>query len=168
MTVYLHLHFQGEIQDSDDDLDAYIETGDRSDEIVPYSFRAEKDDETMSVLSNRSIRMKQEETTSSRQTSHVKSERQSPHNSSPSTRTSSPKSSKNLGKIQTSMLRLLSTRALDSSISTFSQPVSPLSCCDNSSISSTDSDGETTVCFSSYIIFTLCVFSILEITLKVA
>ncbi|KAI3464828.1 hypothetical protein Pfo_021491 [Paulownia fortunei] len=91
-----------------------------------------------------------EETTSSRHKVKVKSQRQSPQNSSPmdspktpSPVTSSPKAATNSGKTQTSMLRLLSTRAMDSSIST-SLPVSPLSCNDNLSISSTDSDGEMT------------------------
>ncbi|KAL8059222.1 hypothetical protein ABFX02_03G071700 [Erythranthe guttata] len=71
-----------------------------------------------------------------------KSRRESSRNSSPKTPTvtnSSPKSVKKPGNIQTSMLRLLSTRATDSN----SLPISPLSCGDNSSISSTDSDEET-------------------------
>lgn len=163
MTGYslpVHSHCQEEIpeecEDSCEYPDAYMEAMDRSNEIVPNSFRAEKDDDTVSVVSNRSIRLNKDvETTSSRQSLKVMSRRQSPHNSSPTdspttcSRTSSPKVAKNSGKTQTSMLRLLSTRAMDSSIST-SLPVSPLAGNDNSSISSADSDGEMTVCFKHY------------------
>ncbi|KAK6115202.1 hypothetical protein DH2020_007471 [Rehmannia glutinosa] len=140
-------------EDSTEDADAYMEAKYKSHENVSNTFHAETDGDTMSVASNRSLRHKKdEETTCSRQ-QRIKvnnSQRQSPQNSSPldspktpSTKTSSPKTSTSSGKTQTSMLRLLSTRAMESQISN-SQPVSPLSCNDNSSISSTDSDGEIT------------------------
>lgn len=165
-------HCQDEIpeecQDSGDESDAYM---DRSNGIIPIGYLAEKDDDIVSVLSSRSIRSNKDiETASSRRSLRAMSQRQSPHNSSPSespttpcSRTSSPKSAKSFGKMQTSMLRLLSTRAMDS-ISN-SLPISPLACNDNSSISSTEADEEMAVCFKPYLASNL--FRILGLTLKV-
>lgn len=59
---------------------------------------------------------------------------------------SSPKSDSHYHKGPTSVLRLLSSHAMDSTVST-SLPVSPRLCKD-SSISSADSDGEVIVCLS--------------------
>ncbi|KAK6115218.1 hypothetical protein DH2020_007487 [Rehmannia glutinosa] len=114
-------------EDSTEDADAYMEAKYKSHENVSNTFHAETDGDTMSVASNRSLRHKKdEETTCSRQ-QRIKvnnSQRQSPQNSSPldspktpSTKTSSPKTSTSSGKTQTSMLRLLSTRAMESQIS---------------------------------------------------
>ncbi|XP_047958972.1 putative E3 ubiquitin-protein ligase LIN-1 [Salvia hispanica] len=79
----------------------------------------EKDDDIVSVLSSRSNRSSSKEV--ERQSLRGTSRRQSPHNSSPAgspcSRTSSPKSARSTGTMQTSMLRLLSTRAMDSNIS---------------------------------------------------
>ncbi|KAL0351756.1 UNVERIFIED_CONTAM: putative E3 ubiquitin-protein ligase LIN-1 [Sesamum calycinum] len=128
-----------ECEDSGEDTDDRMEAKDRSPETVSNSFRAEKDDDTRSVVSSRSIsRNKDEETTSSRQSIKVTTSKQSPQSSSP---VDSPKAATNSRKMQNSMLRLLSARAMDSSISN-SLPVSPLSSFDNSSFSSADSDGE--------------------------
>ncbi|KAH6823024.1 hypothetical protein C2S53_020427 [Perilla frutescens var. hirtella] len=139
-----------ECEDSGDDSDAYTEAMDRSNEMIPVGFLAEKDDDIVSVLTSRSIRSNKDvETASSRQSLRAVSQRQSPHNSTPSdspttpcSRTSSPKSARSYGKMQASMLRLLSTRAVDS-ISN-SLPISPFPCNDNSSISSTEADDEMT------------------------
>lgn len=151
----MHSHSQEEIpedcEDSGDDSNGYMD--ERSNETIPISFLAEKDDDIVSVLSSRSNRSNKEvETVSSRQSVRAMSQRQSPHNSSPSdspttpcSRNSSPKSVKSSGKIQTSMLRLLSTRAMESVSN--SAPISPFATNDNSSISSTETDEETTVCF---------------------
>ncbi|KAL0438418.1 UNVERIFIED_CONTAM: putative E3 ubiquitin-protein ligase LIN-1 [Sesamum latifolium] len=128
-----------ECEDSDEDRDDHMEAKDRSPETASNNFRAEKDDDTRSVVSSRSIsRNKDEETTSSRQSIKVTTCKQSPQRSSP---VDSPKASTNSRKMQNSMLRLLSARAMDSSISN-SLPVSPLSSFDNSSFSSADSDVE--------------------------
>lgn len=160
-----------ECEDSGNESDAYMEAVDRSNAVVPVAYLTEKDDDIVSVLSSRSIRSKKDiETTSSRQSLRAMSQRQSSHNSSPSespttpcSRTSSPKSAKSSGKMQTSMLRLLSTRAMDSLSN--SLPVSPLACNDNSSISSTEADEEMAVCFKPYLASNI--FCFFGLTLKV-
>ncbi|XP_057794846.1 putative E3 ubiquitin-protein ligase LIN-1 isoform X2 [Salvia miltiorrhiza] len=123
-----------EIPEECEDSDGCMEAMERS---------KEKDDDIVSVLSSRSIRSSKEV---ERQSVRATSRRQSPHNSSPTdspttpcSRTSSPKSAKSSGKMQTSMLRLLSTRAMDSVSNSL-----PILCNDNSSISSTETDEETT------------------------
>lgn len=158
---FVHSHSQEKIpedcEDSGDDSNGYMEAMGRSNETIPISYLAEKDDDIVSVLSSRSNRSNREvETVSSRQSVRAISQRQSPHNSSPSdspttpcSRNSSPKSVKSSGKMQTSMLRLLSTRAIES-ISN-SLPISTFASNDNSSISSIETDEETTVCFIPYL-----------------
>ncbi|KAL3845328.1 hypothetical protein ACJIZ3_002731 [Penstemon smallii] len=141
-----------EIHEESEDYDAYMESKDIEVENVSNDFRTEKDYDSRSVVSNNSsIRSKlEEEITSSRQIVKVNSRYQSPQSSSHmdspktySTKIPSPKVGKSSRKVQTSVLRLLSSRAIDSPIST-SLPSSPLSSQDNLSISSTDSDGEMT------------------------
>ncbi|KAL2503974.1 BRCA1-A complex subunit BRE [Abeliophyllum distichum] len=140
-----------ESEDFDDCPDAYRESKDSPREIVSSSgFRTEKDDEDSSYVSNSSTRVKDEGVTLKRQPAMVNICRQSPSNStlvnsprSPSTKTSSPKAGTNSGKGPTSVLRLLSTRAMDSRTSTL-LPDSPSVCDDNSIISPADSDGEMT------------------------
>ncbi|CAI9763800.1 unnamed protein product [Fraxinus pennsylvanica] len=140
----------GEREDRDDGSDAYIESKDSPREIVSNSgFRTEKDDGASSYVSNSSTGVKDEEATSKRQLAMDYICRQSPSNStimnSPRSprKISSPKAGINYEKGPTSVLRLLSTRAMDSRIST-SLPDSPSFCNDNSSISPADSDGEVT------------------------
>lgn len=117
-------------------------------------FRTEKDDGASSYVSNSSRKVKDEEATTERQLVMDNICRQSPSNSktmnSPRSprKISSPKAGTNYVKgPTTSVLRLLSTRAMDSRISA-SLPDSPSLCDDNSSISTADSDGEVTVCFT--------------------
>ncbi|XP_073137184.1 putative E3 ubiquitin-protein ligase LIN-1 [Henckelia pumila] len=126
-------------------------TKDGAHDNVGKGFGVPEVDDTRSIVSNSSIRLKKdEEIISRRQLVKLKSWGQSPRNSSPTyspktppSNMSSPKEDTSSRKVQTSLLRLLSTRAMDSAVST-SQPGSPLSFCDNSSISSRDSDGEMT------------------------
>ncbi|KAL2468240.1 putative E3 ubiquitin-protein ligase [Forsythia ovata] len=140
-----------ESEDFDDCPDAYIESKDIPREIVSNSgfIRTEKDDEASSYVSNSSTRVKDEGATLKRQPAMDNICGQSPSNStrvnSPrsSTKISSPKAGTNSGKGPTSVLRLLSTRAMDSRSST-SLPDSPSLCDDNSIISPADSDGEMT------------------------
>ncbi|XP_073276156.1 putative E3 ubiquitin-protein ligase LIN-1 [Primulina huaijiensis] len=138
-----------EPEDFCDDLKVVAGTQDGAHDNVGKGFGVPNVDDTRSIVSNSSIRLrKDEETISGRQLVKPKSWGQSPRNSSPTdspktppSNISSPKEDTSSRKIQTTMLRLLSTRAMDSSVST-SRPGSPLSFCDNSSISSRDSNGE--------------------------
>ncbi|XP_073043789.1 putative E3 ubiquitin-protein ligase LIN-1 isoform X2 [Primulina eburnea] len=141
---------QEEIPDESEDFcdgpNVVAGTKERANDNAGKGFGVLKVDGT--IVSNSSIRLKKdEETISRRQLIKLKSWGQSPRNSSPTdspkpppSNISSPKEDTSSKKVQTSMLRLLSTRK-DSSVST-SRPGSPLSFCDNSSISSRDSDGE--------------------------
>ncbi|XP_073052869.1 putative E3 ubiquitin-protein ligase LIN-1 [Primulina eburnea] len=138
-----------EREDFCDDLNVVAGTQDGAHDNVGKGFGVPKVDDTRSIVSSSSIRLKKDEQTiSRRQLVKLKSWGQSPRNSSPTdspktppSNISSPKEDTSSRKVQTTMLRLLSTRAMDSSVST-SRPGSPLSFCDNSSLSSRESNGE--------------------------